>query len=415
MFGTDKSADFVIVGTGLVGATYARKIRECNKNASILMIDAGAQGSKLPGENAKNFYLYNSFEEGLNTLSHKARAEMVPVSIAPNISYPEYLPPSSQTKTSCNYAMNRGNPLQKPEFAMPAALSSFQVGGRSGLWGCCTPRPTKTEMISPELIPEAEMKELLDETEKLYFTNQKAFEGSMRGQSVLKIVNQFFEEHKNLIDENRKPAMLPLAVRRIEGQQMVHWTATDTILGPELLEEWKRSEYAPNLEHKFQILAETLAVQLEYSVAGQGIKKVDRLLAKDLKTGKQFIINGKVFIICANPINTPQLLHYSKIRPQALGRYLNEQSTLFCQIVLKNEIIEEIEAKKMKSNVKNCCQDAKYQKFCVCKDSFPILSDDPIPNVWIPNSEKFPFHVQLHRDSYPYGILPENMGTSIII
>jgi prephenate dehydrogenase len=47
--GTEKSADFVIVGTGLVGATYARKIRESNKNASIIMIDAGPQNSKLPG------------------------------------------------------------------------------------------------------------------------------------------------------------------------------------------------------------------------------------------------------------------------------------------------------------------------------------------------------------------------------
>jgi pyranose oxidase len=208
--------------------------------------------------------------------------------------------------------------------------------------------------------------------------------------------------------------MLPLAVTRVEGQPMVQWTATDTILGPQLMEEWKRSEYAPTLEHKFQILSETLAVQLHYLTNAQGTKQVDKLLAKCLRTGKQFIINGKVFIICANSFNTPQLLHFSKIRPPALGRYLNEQSTLFCQVVLKNEIIEEIEAKKIKSPTKNCCNDAKYQKFCVCKDSFPILADDPIPNVWIPNSEKFPFHVQLQRDSYPYGVIPGNMGTSFL-
>lgn len=45
----DRYADFVIVGTGPVGSTFARKIRESDKNASIIMIDAGSQYSKLPG------------------------------------------------------------------------------------------------------------------------------------------------------------------------------------------------------------------------------------------------------------------------------------------------------------------------------------------------------------------------------
>jgi hypothetical protein len=72
------------------------------------------------------------------------------------------IPESAQTKTSCNYAMNLGNPMQQPELAMPAALSSFQVGGMSGLWGNCTPRPSKTEKISSDLIAEPEFDMLLD-------------------------------------------------------------------------------------------------------------------------------------------------------------------------------------------------------------------------------------------------------------
>ena len=68
-------ADFVIVGSGLVGSTFARKIRdEFGPNASILVIEAGSQLSKLPGENAKNFYMFNAHEDGLDILSNMVKA-----------------------------------------------------------------------------------------------------------------------------------------------------------------------------------------------------------------------------------------------------------------------------------------------------------------------------------------------------
>lgn len=149
-----KQAEFVIVGTGPVGSTFARKIREGLPDASIIMIDAGSQYSKLPGENAKNFYLHNWSEDGLDILSNMVKAELIPISNVTENSYPEYLPPSSLTYSTCNYGMNRSNPNQKPQFAMPAASTSFQVGGLGGHWTCCTPRPYKTERISTDLIPE---------------------------------------------------------------------------------------------------------------------------------------------------------------------------------------------------------------------------------------------------------------------
>lgn len=96
----------MIVGTGLVGATFARKLREELKDATIVMVDAGGQYSKLPGENAKNIFIYNYSEDGLDTLSNLVKAELLPVSRAPDHSYPEYLPPSSQSVSTCDYAMN---------------------------------------------------------------------------------------------------------------------------------------------------------------------------------------------------------------------------------------------------------------------------------------------------------------------
>ena len=48
--------DILVVGTGPLGATFARKLVE--GGCSVLMIDAGPQLSKRPGEHLKNAYLY---------------------------------------------------------------------------------------------------------------------------------------------------------------------------------------------------------------------------------------------------------------------------------------------------------------------------------------------------------------------
>ena len=46
----------LVVGSGPLGATFARKLVE--GGCSVLMIDAGPQISKRPGEHLKNTYLY---------------------------------------------------------------------------------------------------------------------------------------------------------------------------------------------------------------------------------------------------------------------------------------------------------------------------------------------------------------------
>lgn len=90
------------------------------------------------------------------------------------------------------------------------------------------------------------------------------FKGSLRGQAVLEILEQYFEEHKDLLDPHRRPGMLPLAVQQKPNEEIVHWTGADTILGPTLLAEWAATEYKFTENPKFQILAETLAQKLHY-------------------------------------------------------------------------------------------------------------------------------------------------------
>ena len=71
--------DILVVGTGPLGATFARKLVE--GGCSVLMIDAGPQLSKRPGEHLKNSFLYRknalSFADVIDESHHRLS---VPVS-----------------------------------------------------------------------------------------------------------------------------------------------------------------------------------------------------------------------------------------------------------------------------------------------------------------------------------------------
>lgn len=66
-------------------------------------------------------------------------------------------------------------------------------------------------------------------------------------------------------------------------------------------------------------------------------------ILKDLLEGKRYRVHVKVFVLAGGAILTPQILFNSEIEPQALGHYLCEQPIAFCQIVLKQEIVDSIE------------------------------------------------------------------------
>ena len=71
----DIEVDVLVVGSGPLGCTFARKLHE--KGRSVFMIDAGAQLSKIPGWHLKNSFLYQRnidqftgvIESHLHTLS----------------------------------------------------------------------------------------------------------------------------------------------------------------------------------------------------------------------------------------------------------------------------------------------------------------------------------------------------------
>jgi pyranose oxidase len=373
------SVDVLIIGSGPIGCTYARQLVDGDPRLKVLMVDLGSQLSARPGSNAKNVYLYNYSEDGLDALSEVVRGELTATSTPVEQPWPETLDPVSQPRTPpVRYAINGGNPDQADWDNMPAAASSFNVGGMGGHWTCCTPRPVGPERIP--FIPDNELDDLFGRSEALLRTNQVSFTESLRGQTVRQALSSVFDKD---LPAGRKVQMLPLACER-RNSRWVEWTGPDTILG-------QLAEPDGFASGRFSLRPETICRRL--------LVNGDRVTGAELEhlpSGRAYQVDASLVIVAANTFYTPQLLWASDIRPAALGHYLNDQPMLFCQVVLKKELIEEI-AKRWNPPPPH-------------RDPVPIPPDDPIPNVWIPFSVEHPYHCQIHRDAFPYSQLPADVG-----
>lgn len=372
--------DVLIVGSGPVGATFARMLVEGDPTKKILMVDLGAQLTALPGANEKNNYLYNYGEDGLDTLSQRVKSELTVTSRTNNQPWPEFLGPISQPRVPpVKYAINGGNPEQEDWENMPTAASSFNVGGMAAHWTCCTPRPEPVERIS--FIDRGEWDGLITRGEQLLKTNQVSFTQSLRGQVIKDSLSDLLDAR---LPSARRVQMLPLACER-RSKTWVQWTGVDTILGP-------LAEPGNIPASRFELRPETICREL---LVENG--RVVGAKLEHLPSGRSETMLADIVIVAANSLYTPQLLWKSNIRPKALGHYLNDHPMLFCQVVLKRELLAKI------GNL----WDAPPPSI----DPVPIPKNDPIPNVWIPFSyPEHPFHCQIHRDAFPYSIITGNAG-----
>src|SRR5215203_5695438 len=125
---------------------------------------------------------------------------------------------------------------------------------------------------------------------------------------------------------------LPLAVeRRKDNPRFVYWTGTDTVLGPLADGDLDRAPFVLKPEH--------LCTRLVPSRDGSQIEYAE---IQNLSEWQTLHVKASTYIVCCNAYLTPQVLHNSGIRPEPLGRYLTEQPMAFCQIVLRQDIVDRI-------------------------------------------------------------------------
>ncbi|MEU2718615.1 pyranose oxidase [Streptomyces sp. NPDC007205] len=383
--------DVLVVGSGPVGAVYARTAVEAGHR--VLMVDAGPQQSTRLGAHLKNAYQY---QRNIDLFTPVVRGQLIPVSTPANANPEMQLDPCCYQVDLNRYrglTTNNQNPNQRPETNIPASAVSYCVGGMTTHWTCATPRHHPVLERSP-LLPDAEWDDLYTEAEQIFGTREDVYDGSLRHELVRE---SLLAEYRELAPPYA-PRSLPLAVRRrTDNPALVHWSGTDDVFGP------LADGVCPDL---FDLRAEHLCTRLFLSADGTRVTHAE---IRDLTKWRTFRVEARRFVVACGAVLTPQLLYASGIRPPALGRYLTEQPEAFCQVVLSHDLVEAALGRPEYAE-----RIARHQRERP-QDPLPIPVDEPDPQLWIPVSTGRPWHCQIHRDAYHYGQVAPNVDPRLVV
>ncbi|WP_232071167.1 GMC oxidoreductase [Phytohabitans flavus] len=265
--------------------------------------------------------------------------------------------PSSRRSESDSHI----NPDQDPATNLGASRAARAVGGMGIFWAGATPRTHPVVEHIP-FVDGDELSRLYGVAEKLLHTTTSAYEMSVQGRVVTERLNE----------AGYQVRQLPLAVERLSvDPPRVHWS------GPEIiLKGGDRNAPSVADDPRFTLLPEHLCTALVHSG-----RQVTGAVVRDLATGAERTLVADTFVVACGSVLTPQLLWASGIRPDALGRYLCEQTMATCQVALSDDLASRL-------------------------DDGPNVVE---PNLWIPVAEGRPWHAQLHRGIFGYAAVPDGV------
>ena len=258
------------------------------------MFEVGPTVSKPPGAHVKNI-------EDSERRSLAQRASEGPGIGATTVNSPVAFKSGERRARPGTYLLQDGYAFPG-EDGMPAAAMSSNVGGMAAHWTAACPRPGGKERIP--FLPDLE--ELLNDADRLLGVTTHAFDGAPFSDLVR-------QRLAAAVDQGRKSAFrvqpMPLAVHRRQDGALV-WSGSDVVMGE-----------ATRENPQFELFDESLVtrVLVEEGVAA-GIEVQDR------RSGDTYQVAARYVVVGADALRTPQLLWASGIRPDALGRYLNDQA-----------------------------------------------------------------------------------------
>lgn len=287
------SVDVAIVGSGPTASAYARILSEEVPGATIAMFEVGPTVSNPPGAHVKNIS-----DEQQRTLAQ--RASEGPGAGAATVSSPGAVKSGERRARPGTYLLSEGYAFPG-EDGLPVAAMSSNVGGMGAHWTAACPRPSGKESI--DFVPD--MDELFEQAERLLGVTTHAFDGAPFSDIV----------HDRLaaaVDEGRQERLrvqpMPLAVHR-EADGRLMWSGADVVMGE-----------ATRRNPRFELFDESLVTRVMYDDGtASGVEVQDR------RSGLSHQVAARFVVVAGDALRTPQLLWASGIRPDALGRYLNDQ------------------------------------------------------------------------------------------
>jgi pyranose oxidase len=361
------SADVLVIGSGPIGSTYARILVEAGHN--VLMVDAGAQLTAVPGAHMRNHHVY---QHNKNSFQDLVAGNLQPYSVPSQSGFQDTLDRTAFWARS-DKAFNFHNPKQDPTKNLGNAEGTYAVGGMFTHWTAATPRQ-HPELERTPIIPAGEWETLYAVAERFFNTHTDQFDFD-RARLVKTALAKHYaglpHGYPYPVSAGYPVQNLPVAAeRRVQAdgaRQYVHWSGVDTVLGPLLSD--------PALSSRFKILPEHLVTRL--------VRKGDHVthaVVEDFGSLTSGTISADHFVVTTGAVWGPQLLWASEIRHEALGRYLNDQIVASCLVVLSKELVASLGPPPSR------------------EDPIPMPQDAPEPEVWIPVSEKRPWHCQIHYD-----------------
>jgi pyranose oxidase len=312
--------DILIIGSGPVGATYARMIHDALSHEKIVMIDLGPRLSDKAGMHVKNIEDEKLREEAQikSQASHQKPYPLITVAERANAVNKGELSIELLARPGTHLVAENAGDLEKSE--MPAAALSSNVGGMGAHWTCACPRPGNAEKIS--FIPEDEYEHAFSKAEELLSVTQHAFAECAEGLAIQRVLGDIFNQK---LSKNRKVQPMPLACKITETGER-YWVSSDVILD---------TLAQPGYHENFELRSETICRQLFTSNG-----KVTGALVEHLPTKTSEEIKAKLVVVTCDSLRTPQLLWASGIRPHALGHYLNEHPFVFTFVELNDDLVD---------------------------------------------------------------------------
>ncbi|MFJ4171730.1 GMC oxidoreductase [Paenarthrobacter sp. NPDC089714] len=335
------SVDVAIVGSGPTASAYARILSEEAPGASIAMFEVGPTVSNPPGAHVKNI-------ADLERRTEAQRASEGPGAGAATVNSPGAVKAGERRARPGTYLLSEGYAFPG-EDGLPVAAMSSNVGGMGAHWTAACPRPSGKERI--DFVPD--MDGLFEHAERLLGVTTHAFDGAPFSDIV----------HDRLaaaVDEGRDPATkvqpMPLAVHR-ETDGRLLWSGADVVMGE-----------ATRKNPRFGLFDESLVTKVTYDGGtASGVEVQDR------RTGASHRVAARFVVVAADALRTPQLLWASGVRPEALGRYLNDQP----QVVFASRL----------EGVTGAAEPAENQPQGGLSQQSGVA--------WVPYTDDVPFHGQI--------------------
>lgn len=352
--------DVAIVGSGPAGATYARILSEQSPQASIAIFEAGPTVSNPPGSHVKNI----ADRQERETAQRRSEGRVSALQLGVNLA--DYARDVARPVRPGTFLLEDG--WQQPgEAGLPGLAFSSNVGGMAAHWTGACPRPGESERIA--FLPN--MDELLSEAERLLSVSTDALADAPLADVVRTRLAAALDEGRS---PDRRVQPMPLAVRRTEDGRLT-WSGADVVFG----DETRNNPHA-------RLFDESVVVQvLTDDSAVTGVR------VRDDRTGDEHDVAARYVVVAADALRSPQLLFASGIRPDALGRYLNDQPQIVHAVRLTD--VDDVPT-------------ASAQDTAITAQSGVS---------WVPFTEAHPFHGQVMQlDASPVPIEGEVIPGSVV-